>query len=184
MKCSSEEHHRRSIRLKDYDYSQIGAYFVTIGTYNKDCVLGKMNNTEVQLSSVGKIAIKFWLEIPKHFDHVQLDEFVLMPNHIHGIIIIREVGVQNFEPLQKRNRFQKITPRSIGSIIRAYKSSVKHWCKENDYESFKWQRNYYEHVIRNEDDLRRIREYIVNNPLIWELDSENPENIKSKKLIV
>ena len=179
---NSKEYQRRSIRLKEYDYSQNGGYFITICSYGWKCLLGNVFDGIVKLSPIGKRAFKFWIEIPSHFENVKLDKFIIMPNHIHGIVMIySDVGVQNFEPLQKQNRFQKIIPESIGSIIRTYKSAVTHWCKENGYEHFKWQRNYYEHIIRNEDDLKQIREYIIHNPLKWELDSENPKNIKQKK---
>ncbi len=94
------------------------------------------------------------------------------------------VGVQNFEPLQKQNRFQHTMPRSIGSIVRTYKSSVTHWCRQNGNECFRWQRNYWEHVIRNENKLLKIRQYIQNNPLKWHLDRENPERIGVDKLEV
>jgi REP element-mobilizing transposase RayT len=95
-----------------------------------------------------------------------------MPNHIHFIITI--VGVQNFEPLQ--NNYQKIIAKSIGSIIRAYKASVTTWCRKNGFPKFKWQRNYFEHIIRNEEDHFRIKEYIQNNPLQWNIDEENPKH--------
>ncbi len=178
MKYNSDKHQRRSIRLREYDYSQAGGYFVTICVRNKECIFGEIKDGVIKLSPIGKVSHKFWFETPKHFKNVQMDEFIVMPNHIHGVVIIKDVGVQKFEPLQKHNRFRKIIPKSVGSIVRAYKSAVTHWCIENGHEYFRWQRNYYEHVIRNEDDLRQIREYIVNNPLKWELDSENPENIK------
>jgi REP element-mobilizing transposase RayT len=93
-----------------------------------------------------------------------------MPNHIHFIISI--VGVQYIEPL--RNEYQKIIPKSIGSIVRSYKASVTRWCKDHSFEKFNWQKNFYEHIIRNDEDFFRIREYIRNNPLQWELDVENP----------
>ena len=175
MTCNPDKHQRRSIRLRDYDYSQAGAYFITICTHKKEYAFGDIRDGKIELTAIGKIASKYWIEIPEHFDAVELDEFVVMPNHIHGIVIINHVGVQNFEPL--RHKYQHVIPKSIGSIIRAYKSMVSHWCKANGHDHFRWQRNFYEHVIRNEDDLDEIREYIVNNPLKWDLDSENPNNV-------
>jgi len=106
---------RKSLRLREYDYSQSGAYFVTICTYNRKCVLGGLIDKGFILSLIGDKAKEFWQEIPMHFENVQLDVFVVMPNHIHGIIIIKDdknVGVQNFEPLQ--NKFQHIVPPSLG----------------------------------------------------------------------
>ncbi len=162
---------RRSIRLPEYDYSKPNAYFITICSYNKKQIFGKVSNSKIMLSKIGKISEKYLIEIPNHFNDVFIDEYVIMPDHIHLIISI--VGVQNFEP--QRNEYQKIIPKSIGSIIRAYKSSVTRWCRLNGFKNFKWQRNYFEHIIRNEEDHFRIKEYIHNNPLRWELDEENPE---------
>jgi REP element-mobilizing transposase RayT len=105
MKYDPDKHHRRSIRLKEYDYSQVGAYFITICTYNGECVLGDVVDRSVSLSAVGKIAKVFFEEIPNHFEGVALDEFVVMPNHLHGIIIIQDVGVQNFEPYKSEVHF-------------------------------------------------------------------------------
>ena len=130
MKFNPSNHHRRSIRLKGYDYSQSGAYFVTICTQNRACVLGEAVEGEIPLSPVGQIASECWLEVPKHFPNVELDVYVVMPNHVHGILIIHPlVGVQHVEPLL-RNEFQHIIPQSIGSIIRQYKSSVTRLCRE------------------------------------------------------
>ena len=164
---------RRSIRLPEYDYSRAGAYFITICSFNKELNFGRVIDGKMILSEIGKIVKDFIEEIPNHFENVFLDEYMVMPNHIH--IIISIVGIQNFESL--RNEYQKIIPKSIGSIVRSYKASVTKWCKENEYKKFKWQRNYFEHVIRNEEDLFRIKEYIQNNPLQWEIDEENPTNI-------
>ena len=94
------------------------------------------------LSEWGEIVAVCWDEVPRHFRDVELDGFIVMPNHLHGIIIIQNVGVQNFEPLQKQNMFQHIIPKSLGSIIRTYKSAVTHWCRNNGYGNFEWQRNY------------------------------------------
>jgi REP-associated tyrosine transposase len=165
---------RRSIRLPEYDYSQNGSYFITLCSFNKKIIFSKITNSKIILSAVGKIAKDYLEEIPNHFDDVFIEEYIIMPNHIH--LIINIVGVQNFEPL--RNEYQKIIPKSIGSIIRAYKTTVTIWCRKNGYSNFRWQRNFFEHIIRNEEDHFRIREYIQNNPLQWELDEENPDRLK------
>lgn len=162
---------RRSIRLPEYDYSKPNAYFITICSYNKKQIFGKVSNSKIMLSKIGKIAEKYLIEIPNHFNDVFIDEYVIMPDHIHLIISI--VGVQNFEP--QRNEYQKIIPKSIGSIIRAYKASVTTRCRTEGYKRNIWQRNYFEHIIRNDEDHFRIREYIQNNHLRWELDEEIPE---------
>jgi len=163
---------RRSIRLPEYDYSKEGSYFITICSFNKEQVFGRISNGKIMLSKIGKLVEKHLKEIPDHFNDVFIDEYVIMPNHIHMIISI--VGVQNFEPL--RNQFQKVIPKSISTIIRAYKASVTKWCKSNGHNGTIWQRNYFEHIIRNEEDLFRIKEYIQNNTLQWELDEENPKH--------
>jgi REP element-mobilizing transposase RayT len=106
-----------------------------------------------------------------------LDEFVVMPNHIHGIIIIKPVGVQHVEPL--RNKFQHIIPASIGSIIRSFKGSVTRICRQQGFTNFRWQRNYYERIIRDDNELNRIREYIIDNPAQWLDDHESPTSTTS-----
>jgi putative transposase len=163
---------RRSIRLPEYDYSKPGAYFITICLFNKDLIFGIIKNGKIILSEIGMIAKKYLEGIPNHFENIFMDNYVIMPNHIHFIISI--AGVQNFEPLQ--HHYQKIIPKSVGSIIRAFKAAVTHRCRVDGFENFKWQRNYFEHIIRNDKDLFRIREYIQNNPLRWKLDEENPNN--------
>jgi len=164
---------RRSIRLPEYDYSKPNAYFITICSFNKQMIFGNISDEKTALSEIGDIVKRYLIEIPNHFENVFIDDYIIMPNHIHFILSI--VGVQNFEPI--RNEYQKIIPKSIGSIIRAYKAFVTRRCKTEGYETKIWQRNYFEHIIRNDEDLFRIREYIQNNPLQWELDEENPESI-------
>jgi putative transposase len=176
----SPKGHRQSIRLKAIDYSQAGAYFITICTNNKRCHFGRVEGEMVKLTPIGEIANKYWLEICEHFDNVLLDDFVVMPNHIHGILFIpgaQKTGVQYIEPLQQRQqRFQHVVRKSIGSIVRSFKAAVTRWCRKNGYDHFRWQRSFYDHIIRNEKELNQKREYILNNPLKWELDKENPQN--------
>jgi putative transposase len=176
MTYDSRKHNRKSIRLKGYDYSQPGGYFVTICTQNKEMLFGDVIDGNVVLNESGKYTQKCWCVIPRHFPDVCLDEFIIMPNHIHGIIFIVEndqnVGIQNFESLhQQKNRYQKIIPRSIGSIIRGFKIGVTKWFRKNTEIYSVWQRNYYEHIIRNEPELNRIRKYIFENPLKWQEDN-------------
>ena len=179
MKCHFEKQlRRRSIRLKDYDYSQEGAYFVTICAYGKKCIFGDVIDYRVELSPIGQIVSKFWFEIPKHFGSVYLDEFVVMPSHIHGIVMItgKRRGVKFNAPTRDDDYYSRISPRkdTLSVIVRTYKSAVSSWCRKNGCEDFHWQRNYYEHVIRSDDDLVQIREYIANNAVKWDLDNENP----------
>jgi len=183
-------HHRRSIRLKGYDYSQNGLYFKTICTYNRECLFGEIIDKKMILNDAGKIANECWLKIPQHFPDAVLHQHVIMPNHVHGIIELagavagdgiagdqtvwgqNTVGVQNFEPLQSppQNQFQHIIPRSIGSIVRGYKIGVTKFFRNNTDIYHVWQRNYHEHIIRSEQSYWRISEYIINNPDAWEDD--------------
>jgi REP element-mobilizing transposase RayT len=182
MKHNPEKHHRRSIRLKGFDYSQAGCYYMILVTQNRECLFGDVVDGEMVLNDAGWVAQTCWLEIPNHFPNVHLDAFIIMPNHIHGIIFIidnemgKSVGVQNFEPLQRsnQNKYQQIISHSIGSIIRGFKIGVTKWFRHNTDIYTVWQRNYWEHVIRDENELNHIREYIINNPLKWESDDENP----------
>lgn len=166
-----------SIRLKNFDYSQPGAYFITIVTHHRQCLFGTIANGTMQLNESGKIAHQCWMEIPKHFPHTTLDEYIVMPNHIHGIIVLNDIADEKFDNMDKivpQNSFQHIIPHSIGSIIRGFKIGVTKWFRQYTDIYTVWQRNYYEHIIRNDDELRRIRHYIVNNPLHWELDNQDP----------
>jgi putative transposase len=177
-------HHRKSIRLKHYNYSSPGEYFVTICTHKKVCVFGEVVEDEVRITPIGEIAERCWEEIPKHFPNVELDEHIVMPNHIHGIILLNEtnkVGAEYIQPLPKVNHiqplpktFQHVISKSLGSIIRSYKAAVSRECRKRKNYDFSWQRNYYEHIIRDDKDLNNIREYILNNPIKWYLDENNP----------
>ena len=182
-------HHRRSIRLKGYDYSQSGLYFITICTKNREHLFGQIINGVMCLNDYGEIAMQCWREIPQHYPNAVLHEYVVMPNHIHGIIEIIDdttfVGAQNFVPLQtpQQNQFQKIIPRSIGAIVRGFKIGVTVAIRANVGESVGaqnlvplqnkksiWQSNYHEHIIRNHRSYQHIAQYITNNPAIWEND--------------
>lgn len=180
MGDDSHYYNRHSIRLKGYGYSGPGAYFVTIRTQHRECIFGEIVEGEMRLSPVGQIASQCWLEIPKHFPDVELDAHVAMPNHVHGILIIHPtvVGVQHVEPL--RNEYQHVIPQSIGSIIRQYKSSVTRLCREQNHNDFRWQRNYYEHIIRNDKQLHNIRIYIDENPRKWYYDEKQGEEYKGE----
>lgn len=166
--------HRRSIRLPDYDYSQNGAYFVTVCTKNRECLFGEIENGEMKLNDAGKIAYQCWQNIPMHFPHVATDRFEIMPNHIHGILFINNavVGAKNFSPLQGQRPCG--TSRTIGSIIRGFNIGVTKWIRENTSIQNVWQRNYYERVIRDESEWNRIRQYIADNPARWDMDRDNP----------
>ena len=193
MTYDPEKHHRRSIRLKDYDYSQTGFYFVTICTQNRKSLFGEILDGEMRLNDAGQMIQSVWNELPQHYTGVEVDEFVVMPNHVHGIIILN-VGAgpsacpDNMQPeLQARKGQPRgVAPTlSLPDLVHRFKSLTTSRYRlgvtQNGWLTFPgrlWQRNYYEHIIRNENDLDEIREYIINNSLKWELDTENPRNIK------
>ena len=181
MSHNLAKHQRRSIRLKDYDYSQAGAYFVTLCIRNKECILGKVVDGEMMLNAYGRLVEEEWIKTADMRRNVGLDVFVVMPNHFHGILAIVDKcrGTVHRAPTQEQ--FAKPTSGSLPTIVRYFKSAVTRRINELRGIPYKpvWQRNYYEHVIRNENDLNEIREYIVNNPLKWDLDSENPQNART-----
>jgi putative transposase len=188
-------HHRRSIRLKGYDYSQAGAYFVTLCAWNKEYLFGEIVDGKMLLNEYGEIVIKCWEAIPSHFVNVGCDEFVVMPNHVHGIITITNVGAQFIAPsyvdchtsrysaINQNNKKNVINQGAInraptvGGIMRSFKARCT--CMINQIRNTPgtpvWQRNYYEHIIRDDRELQAIREYIRYNPIKWNEDEENPE---------
>lgn len=178
MKYNPREHHRRSIRLQHYDYSAAGAYFVTICTHRGKCLFGNVVNGEVKLNQHGIIAENEWIRTATLRKNLILDQYVIMPNHLHGIIIIMQdlKGVLQYAPTKEFRSPEE----TIGAIIRGLKSATTKQINRirRTPGIAVWQRNCYEHIIRDEHDLNKIREYITNNPITWELDDENPDNIK------
>lgn len=168
-------HHRRSIRLKDYDYTQNGAYFVTICTHEKRCIFGQVVDGVMSLNEWGRVVQSCWDEIPVHYPMVELDAFVVMPNHVHGVVVITvSVGAQYIAPLPKHGATaNNVTPNSLGSIVRTFKAAVTRIINRLPDAPHHpiWQRNYYEHIIRSEDSLNTIRAYITSNPAKWAEDS-------------
>jgi len=177
MRYDPTKHHRRSIRLPGYDYGQATAYFVTICTQNRECVFGEVINGQVVLSEAGELAREEWLRSADIRSEIELDAFVVMPNHLHGIVVTRDVGAHGRAPLPLAPHRP---PRSLGSFVAGFKSAVTKRINEiRDAPGVPvWQRNYYEHVIRDEDDLDRVRRYIAENPLRWEEDPENPSEAR------
>ena len=176
MKYNPARYHRRSIRLRGYDYAQAGAYFVTICTHNRECLFGEIMDGKMVLNDAGRMVEQCWRDIPSHFPHTELDEFVIMPNHVHGIVFITDiVGAKNFSPLrQSPHGHQAGTSKTIGSIVRGFKIGVTKWMRTHTNVHVVWQRNYWEHIIRNDDELHRIRQYVVDNPAKWKTDRNNP----------
>ena len=158
---------RKSNRLPEYDYSQDGYYFVTVCAKDRHEWFGTIENDIMELNEYGQIARKMWLEIPCHFESIKLDEFIIMPNHVHGIIII--VGDRHACPLRIGRQYQTL-PVVIGS----YKSAVARYIHQTkNGHDFHWQKSFYDQIIRDEKGLMQMREYMLNNPKQWELDVEN-----------
>ncbi len=176
MSSSNPKYHRRSIRLPEYDYSQEGAYYVTMCTQERKYVFGEISDGKMDLNKYGKIVDQFWQDIVERYDGIVLDTFVIMPNHVHAIIIIIGDAICRGEvtsPLRKPRK------HTIGQVLAYYKyQTTKIINQINDSPGRRvWQRNYYEHIIRNEKTLNKMREYICNNPLYWASDDENPKRI-------
>lgn len=188
-KFDPQKHHRRSIRLKGFDYSSESAYYVTIVAQGRECLFGEIIDEETHLNEYGEIVLKWWNEIPIHFPNVELGAFVIMPNHVHGIVFItserrgdvlspRDDPDNNIQDMGNQGRetlpLQKPT---LGQIIAYFKyQSTKEMNRietENAITKF-WQRNYYEHIVRNEKELQQKTDYILGNPSRWDDDEENP----------
>ncbi|RKY49507.1 MAG: transposase [Candidatus Neomarinimicrobiota bacterium] len=169
MKYNPDIHHRRSIRLQGYDYSSPGAYFVTICTQNRECLFGDIVNGKMVLNDIGKIVADEWIKTGDIRDEIELDAWVVMPNHFHGIVMIRR-GDRPVAPTP--TPLPGPRPKSIGSLMSGFKSAVtKRINKIRQTPGISvWQRNFYEHIIRNETELGNIRQYIINNPLNWRSD--------------
>jgi REP element-mobilizing transposase RayT len=212
MPYDPKKHHRRSIRLKGYDYSGPGWYYVTICTFERKFLFGEIVHSQMRPAMIGTIAQECWNEIPKHFPRAALDVSVVMPNHLHGILIIGgEVGARHGVPVQPPRppaAFGQPVPGSLATLLGLFKQAVTRRVESSaaveaaesphSYRSYGhataclqgmpwharttasgaplpiWHENYYEHIIRNEKELNRIREYICNNPLRWPYDMENP----------
>jgi putative transposase len=169
------KYRKASIRLPEWDYRWAGAYFITICTKNQQNYFGKIQEGKIILSPVGVLAEVFWHEIKQHAKHVRLGEFVVMPNHIHGILIICDEAVEpEHEPghtlaLQPIQRFQHIGCNSVSSIIGSYKSAVTKYANRLNLD-FAWQTRFYDHIIRDADSYKSIALYIYNNPSKWDSD--------------
>jgi len=181
-------HHRRSIRMKGYDYSQAGQYFITICVQDRACLFGKIENGKMILNEYGKIAHNEWMRTPEIRPNVEIGEFIIMPNHMHGIIHIMCQGVLNScanrgelnSPLFAISHSPNIrgvcnTPlispsQTIGAIVRGYKSAVTKQLGLLNLNQQIWQRNYYENIINNDQSYQNISNYIVNNPAKWNGD--------------
>jgi len=191
MNYDPRKHHRRSIRFRGYDYSSPGAYFITICSHNKRFLFGNVVDGKMHRNDYGEIVQEEWFRSTTLRKEIQLDAWMVMPNHVHGIVMItpvgarghapgtakalrptpiRDVGAHGHAPLQRR-------PRSLATFVGGFKGAAKTGINKmrGTPGAPVWQENYYDHVIRNEDELNKIREYILTNPLRWAYDRENPE---------
>ena len=187
----SDRHHRRSIRLQDYNYAQAGAYFITICVQDRESLLGEVVDGRMMLNATGRAAQEVWDTLPARFPGIALDAFVIMPNHVHGVIVIGDihvganyrVGAIHESPLHDesspKRRRKMLLPKIMGyfKMNTAKRANIMRRTQGARF----WQRNYYEHVIRNERELNAIRQYIENNPLKWALDRDNPALIEDAR---
>jgi REP-associated tyrosine transposase len=195
-------HHRRSVRLQGFDYTQAGAYFITICTRNRTCIFSEVRGGEIRPTPVGEVAASCWEAIPDHFPTAELDAFVLMPNHLHGIVVLHgpldlEQGTACRAPTNQagfRERFGAPVSGSISTIVRSFKAAVTKAINDDPGRGTAcralvsdrlgplppgrirsvWQSDYFEHVIRNERSLDQLRDYIAANPARWNEDSLYP----------
>jgi putative transposase len=176
-----QKRYRRSIRLPDHNYSHAGAYYITVCTQDRDCLFGNVVNGQMQLNEEGRIVQTVWNGLPHFYENIELDAFMIMPNHLHGVILLHAgVGAIHESPLQSKpatsthaaDRRRMLLSKIIGRFKMVSAKQI------NDLRQSRgrtlWQRNYYEHIIRDDESLNRIRQYIVDNPAQWEFDRENP----------
>ncbi|MBI1185283.1 transposase [bacterium] len=190
-------HHRKSIRLKGYDYSQAGLYFITICVQDRECLFGEIVDGAMILNDAGQMVENVWLKLPKRFTNIELHEFVVMPNHFHAImeivgaplVVDQNNTVDQNSTVDQNNMVDQneigqpqgiaptIKPKTVGDMVGAFQSIVTveyiRGVKQLGWQPFNgklWQRNYWEHIIRHEQAYHRISEYIINNPKNWDLD--------------
>ena len=220
MKYDPQKHHRRSIRLQGYDYSQAGAYYVTIVVHGRECLFGNVVNGVMRLNQFGQIVYRAWFDLPNHYPHVVLGAFCIMPNHAHAIIVLidgrrggsitndenlqtisisknapiandpethpyvptndvplQTISISKNAPIANNPETRPYVRHPLSEIVRAFKSfSAKRINALRKTQGIPvWQRNYYEHIIRNDDEYNRIHLYIESNPAHWMEDDENPE---------
>ena len=194
MSFNPDIHHRRSIRLRNYDYSNEGAYFVTICTWKRECLFGDIREGSMRLNDLGTVIFSSWNNLTNHYRYIELDEFVVMPNHVHGILFI--VGAAFMTPDCATDAAQPFVvdrgamnqgamnqgamnrAPTVGEIVRGFKArctiGINKLRQTPGYPV--WQRDFFERVIRNEHELARIRDYISSNPMKWEFDKNHPSN--------
>lgn len=194
MTLFKDQYRIESARFKDWDYRRTGTYFITICTKNKQKIFGRIVNDKMILNDIGKIVNQEWLRRIKFRNYAELDEYIIMPNHVHGIILLHndklekkifydelriEARDKYFNPDSEKNIFERkgitdkrihMNAKSISSIIAQFKSNSTKKIRSNCFKDFNWQTRFYDHIIRTEKGLKNIREYIHNNPIKWNLD--------------
>ncbi|MFK5925447.1 MAG: transposase [Desulfuromusa sp.] len=193
MKFDPDIHQRRSIRLSGYDYTSAGFYFITVCVGHRECLLGEIVDGEVVLNAAGRMVERIWQELPDNYPGIGVDIHVVMPNHFHGIIILHPpvscVGAgpracPDSHGSQGEGHPQGGAPTlSLPDVVHRFKSMTtaryRQGVNHHNWPPFPgklWQRNYYDRIIRNENELHNIRQYIYDNPMQWETDEENPAN--------
>jgi REP-associated tyrosine transposase len=174
MDSPPTDRHRRTIRLQGFGYQQPGVYFLTICAFEKKPIFGHMRGDAVELSPIGRVVRECWVQIPRHFRHAELDAFVVMPNHLHGIVLLhRRPGRVAVEA----EAFRKPVSGSVPTIVRSFKSAVSARVRDRGLAlpHSVWQRNYFERVIRNGREFTQVMRYILENPARWQYDEENPD---------
>ena len=183
MDSNARQHKRRSIRLQGYDYSQVGAYYITVCTRDRECLFGDVVDGQMQLNEAGKIIQSVWYELPHSYEGVALNAFIITPNHVHGVIVISApVGAIHESPLpsdKSRATAERVPDRRrmlLAKLVGRFKMVTAKQINALRGSSGKplWQRSYYEHVIRDDRSLNRIGQYIADNPAQWDFDCENP----------
>ncbi|MCH7676964.1 transposase [candidate division KSB1 bacterium] len=177
MAINTDIRRRKSIRLQEYDYSSAGAYFVTICTHDRECLFGTVADEKIVLNDTGRIVESEWLKTAEIRANVSTDAYIIMPNHVHGILFIEEMANVGATGPVAPTKSGTLQPNTLGSIIGQFKSVVTKKIRQSGRINFKWQRGFYDRIIRN-DELNRIREYIIYNPLKWHEDKDNPANWK------
>ena len=190
MPYNADIYHRHSLRLCKYDYSQAGAYFVTVCTHNKECLFGEIQDGVISLNDAGKIVHSVWDKLPISFPGIIPDEFIVMPNHCHGILLFAGAeralprlnglpgssGPAEMPSSKTTRKGAASSAPTLGDVVRTFKSksavNVNRFLNRSARPL--WQRNYYEHIVRSEDELNIIRDYISQNAARWAVDDENP----------
>lgn len=198
MTFDSATHHRRSLRLRGYDYAQAGAYFVTVCTQNRTCLFGEIADGQMTINDAGLMVARWFEQLPDKFPDIECDAFVCMPNHVHFVIVIHSAagadprvcpegddgsdkGAHAGAPLRNAVSRDVDLPTLVQWFKTMTTNEYMRGVKSRGWPAFTdrlWQRNYYEHIVRSEESLTRIREYIWDNPAKWSLDHENPANVR------